>query len=180
MNEFETTLIVLRGNSGSGKTTIARELQAYFGRGTLLVSQDVIRRDMLHVKDREGNPAIELIRQTVEYGKGKCRVVILEGILNRSLYGDMIHQLVESFHRRACLYYFDLPFEETVRRHQLREKKHEFGEESLERWWVPSDVLGIDGERLLSEDMSEQSILDSIKNSAQSQERSAGIDTSSM
>ena len=35
-------LIILRGNSGSGKTTIAKELQNSFGRNTMLISQDVI------------------------------------------------------------------------------------------------------------------------------------------
>ena len=42
-----STLIILRGNSASGKTTIAKQLQEHFGQGTLLVSQDVVRRDML-------------------------------------------------------------------------------------------------------------------------------------
>mgnify|MGYP002224097748 CR=1 FL=1 len=45
-------LIILRGNSGSGKTTIAKELQQVFGNNTMLISQDVIRRDMLKVKER--------------------------------------------------------------------------------------------------------------------------------
>ena len=39
-------LVMLRGNSGSGKTTVARFLQHLIGRGTLVVSQDVVRRDM--------------------------------------------------------------------------------------------------------------------------------------
>ena len=38
-------LIILRGNSGSGKTTIAKELQKSLGRNTMLISQDVVRRD---------------------------------------------------------------------------------------------------------------------------------------
>lgn len=42
-------LIILRGNSGSGKTTIAKELQKRFGTNTMLISQDVIRRDMLTI-----------------------------------------------------------------------------------------------------------------------------------
>ena len=46
-----TKLIVLRGNSGSGKTTVAKELQNKFGNNTMLLSQDVIRRDILKVKD---------------------------------------------------------------------------------------------------------------------------------
>ncbi len=32
-------------------------------------------------------------------------------------------------------YYFDIPFEETVRRHNTRDKKQEFGEEDMRRWW---------------------------------------------
>ena len=48
-------LIILRGNSGSGKTTIAKELQKRFGTNTMLISQDVIRRDMLNVKVGEIN-----------------------------------------------------------------------------------------------------------------------------
>lgn len=37
-------LIILRGNSGSGKTTIAKELQKVFGRNTMIISQDVVLR----------------------------------------------------------------------------------------------------------------------------------------
>lgn len=44
-------LITLRGNSGSGKTTIARALQEKFGKNTMLLSQDVIRRDILKTND---------------------------------------------------------------------------------------------------------------------------------
>lgn len=34
-------LIILRGNSGSGKTTTGKALQRKFGHGTMLISQDV-------------------------------------------------------------------------------------------------------------------------------------------
>jgi len=78
---LDSKLIIIRGNSGSGKTTIAKKLQDYLGHGTLLIAQDVVRRDMLKVHDREGNLSIELIRQIAEYGKGRCEVVIVEGIL---------------------------------------------------------------------------------------------------
>ena len=44
-------LIMLRGNSGSGKTTVAKELQELFGRGTMVLSQDMIRREVLKERD---------------------------------------------------------------------------------------------------------------------------------
>lgn len=39
-------LIILRGNSGSGKTTVAKELQKKFGYNTMPISQDEIRRNI--------------------------------------------------------------------------------------------------------------------------------------
>lgn len=47
----QSKLIILRENSGSGKSTVAKELQQKLGRGTLLISQDLVRREMnLHSK----------------------------------------------------------------------------------------------------------------------------------
>ena len=40
----EVRLIILRGNSGSGKTTTGKALQKKSGHGTMLISQDVVRR----------------------------------------------------------------------------------------------------------------------------------------
>ncbi|WP_182903868.1 hypothetical protein [Microbispora sp. H10830] len=42
----DTRLIVLRGNSGSGKTSVARAVRAAYGRGLALVCQDVVRREL--------------------------------------------------------------------------------------------------------------------------------------
>lgn len=159
---MESKLIILRGNSGSGKTTTAKSLQEHFGRGTLVVSQDVVRREMLKVHDREGNLSIDLIRQIAEYGKDKCEFVIVEGIMNKSRYGEMLKNLIEFYEQKANTYYFDLSFEETVIRHNTRAKKMEFGEDSLRSWWNPNDYLGVDGEMLLTEDMSQKVVLEMI------------------
>ena len=56
-------IIIIRGNSGSGKTTVARKLHEILGRGNLLISQDVVRREMLNVHDCPFNLAIPLIEK---------------------------------------------------------------------------------------------------------------------
>jgi len=48
---MQPKLIILRGNSGSGKTTIANALHQCLKEQSLLISQDVVRREMLRVKD---------------------------------------------------------------------------------------------------------------------------------
>ncbi|MBT2641472.1 kinase [Bacillus sp. ISL-41] len=164
---MESKLIILRGNSGSGKTTTAKSLQNHLGHGALLVSQDVVRRDMLKVNDRDGNPSIGLIRQIAEYGKGKCGVVIVEGILNKSRYGEMLKDLIQFYNQEAYTYYFDLSFEETVIRHNTRAQKMEFGESSLRAWWNSNDYLGVQGETLFTNDMSQDYVLKQILNQLQ-------------
>lgn len=59
-------LIILRGNSGSGKSTTAKELQNKFGDNTMLISQDAIRIDMLKVKDGENTLALPLMKEFFE------------------------------------------------------------------------------------------------------------------
>lgn len=72
-------LITLRGNSGSGKTTIARALQEKFGKNTMLLSQDVIRRDILKTNDGAGTRANDVLIMLLEYGHAHNELVILEG-----------------------------------------------------------------------------------------------------
>ena len=43
---------------------------------------------------------------------------------------------------RIFAYYYDLPFEETVRRHNTRAKVNSFGAEDMKRWWNEKDFLG--------------------------------------
>jgi adenylate kinase family enzyme len=164
---MESKLIIIRGNSGSGKTTTAKSLQNHLGHGTLLVSQDKVRRDMLKVHDREGNLSIDLIRQIAEYGKDRCEFVIVEGILYNHRYGEMLNNLIRFFNQKTYTYYFDLSFEETVTRHNSSSKKMEFGEDSLRAWWNPKDYLGVDGEMILTNDMSQNEVLKLILNQLQ-------------
>ena len=87
-------LIIIRGNSGSGKTTIAREVRRRLGDGlcdnTMLVSQDTFRREVLRERDlHEKRSVIDLIELVVEFGRQQGRTVILEGIFNTKKYSDM-------------------------------------------------------------------------------------------
>ena len=122
---------------------------------------------MLKVHDREGNLSIDLIRQIAEYGKDKCGFVIVEGILYKNRYGEMLNNLIRFYNQKAYTYYFDLSFEETVKRHNTRSKKIEFGEESLRAWWNPNDYLGVGRETVLTNEMSPNDVLKLILNQLQ-------------
>ncbi|GAF15020.1 LOW QUALITY PROTEIN: kinase [Bacillus sp. JCM 19046] len=158
---MKSTLIIIRGNSRSGKTTAAKQLQAQLGHGTLLVSQDMVRREMLKVHDRDGNLAIELIGHIAAYGAIHA-TMLLKGFYTKERYGKMLFDLIEQFDANVHTYYFDIPFEETIRRHKSSSKIAEFGEDALRSWWNPDDYLGVAGEVSLSADMSESDVVNLI------------------
>ena len=155
-------LIILRGNSGCGKTSTARLLQRQLGYGTMLVSQDVVRREILRVKDSENNPAIQLIYDLCMYGNNVGYTVILEGILSNKKYGAMLRRLLDDFQGEKLIYYFDVSFEETVRRHATKPNAHEFGELEMRQWWKDQDVLNVPGEQRIGEQLSQAEIVDLI------------------
>ena len=83
-------MIILRGNSGSGKSTVAKALQKRIGNGAFLISQDNVRREMLWEKSGQHNQVIALLKNLVIYGYQNCEVSILDGILSTGTYDKMV------------------------------------------------------------------------------------------
>lgn len=155
-------LIILRGNSGSGKTTTGKALQRKIGHGTMLISQDVVRREMLFVKDGPNPEASQLLLDLAIYGKSNCNIVILEGILDSKWYKNLFQNLLDEFKDHIFAYYFDIPFEETLNRHKQKPNAHEFGEKEMRKWWNEKDLLEIIPEVLLYKELSLNEIVDMI------------------
>jgi hypothetical protein len=133
-------LVVLRGNSGSGKSTTARALRERLGRGTAWVEQDHVRRILLWERDLDGGVNIGLIDTTVRYALDHGFDVVLEGILDAGRYGDMLRALTADHAGRTWHYYFDIPFEETVVRHGTRDLP-EVSAEMMREWYRERDLL---------------------------------------
>ncbi|MCI6289797.1 MAG: kinase [Eubacteriales bacterium] len=155
-------LIVLRGNSGSGKTSVARDLQEHYGRNTLLISQDMVRREMLKAKDGPETAALPLLMQLLEYGSNHHSVTILEGILYADWYRPLLELAGRLYGENVYAYYFDLSFEETLRRHQTKPNSGEFGEAEMRRWWRDRDYSDVLRETALGEGMSRSEVVERI------------------
>jgi len=59
-------------------------------------------------------------------------------------------------------YYFDLPFAETLKRHQTKPNRHEFGEESMRRWWREKDFSVVLNEARITAEKSMEDIVEDI------------------
>lgn len=161
MGKGMSRLIIIRGNSGSGKSTIAKRLRHELGYGTMLIPQDVIRREIIRTRDTPKNPSIQLIKDIAIYGHGIGYDVIVEGILTRKRYGKMLRELSSLFDE-THVYYFDISFEETLRRHTTKPNSHEFGEELMRELYTKKDILGLVDEKLFTDKQSEDEIFQLI------------------
>jgi predicted kinase len=145
------TLIVVRGNSGSGKSTVARAVRDRYGRGCALIEQDYLRRTVLREHDGLESTGIapEFIAQSAAFALRNGYHVILEGILTAQRYGPSLRGLINDHSGPSLVYYFDIPYEETVRRHATRPLATEFGADQLRDWYRHRDLLGTPGEHVI-------------------------------
>ena len=147
-------LVILRGNSGSGKSSLARRLQRELGRNTLVIPQDTVRREMLWARDGADTAALPLLRSLLRYGYEHSEVTVLEGILYADWYRPLFQDAAELFGENIFAYYYDLPFEETLRRHETKSSRFDFGEEAMRRWWREKDYIGFIPEKTIGPDVS--------------------------
>ncbi|MFI8305063.1 AAA family ATPase [Streptomyces sp. NPDC085927] len=137
----ETRLVVLRGNSASGKSSVAAGLRERFGRGLALVGQDNLRRIVLRERDRPGAANIGLIDLTARYALDAGYHVVVEGILYADRYGDMLTRLRADHRGPTHSYYLDVPFTETLARHATKPIADDVHETQLRDWYRERDLL---------------------------------------
>lgn len=113
-------------------------------------------------KDGVDTKALPLMIELMKYGYEHCDVVILEGIMYDEWYSPLFKTANELYGMDIYAYYFDIPFEETVRRHNTRDKKQEFGEEDMRRWWREKDFSSVFNEKIITSDIDADSIVEMI------------------
>lgn len=158
----KTTLIVLRGNSGSGKSTVAQALRESLDGETSWIEQDYFTRVVLGEKERAGAANIELLDAAARLCLDRGFTVILDGIFNASRYGAMLEGLFRDHGGVTVFYAFDLAFDETLRRHTMREKETEFGEADMRDWFHGWQPLPFVAEQRITASESLEMIIDRI------------------
>jgi predicted kinase len=139
----ERRLIVIRGNSASGKSAVAAGIREKYGRGLAIgkVGQDNLRRVVLREHDKPGGANIDLIDLTARFALARGYHTIVEGIFNAEHYGQMLTALISDHADSAFAYFLDVPFEETLRRHATKSGVLKYGEEEMRSWYRGLDLL---------------------------------------
>lgn len=162
-------LIILRGNSGSGKSTVALELAKGLSTKTAIVDADYYRQTMLFPKPVEKNDLAALMSQDALYCLEHGYTVLWDSIFyandrNKAYLGKF---LTELHPKDNFIFNFDVSFEETARRHSLRPKSNDFTTEEMKEWYKPIEKLGYDFEYSIPESNTLEQTVNFIKHTAQ-------------
>ncbi|MFG2059385.1 AAA family ATPase [Micromonospora sp. NPDC048930] len=153
MTGEDPVLVIVRGNSGSGKTTAAREVRRRYGRGVALLEQDHLRRVVLREHDSAHIDPVApafitaMARTALDLGYH----VILEGILHAERYAEALCQLINNHPGPVAVFYMDVSFDETVRRHLSRSEPIPVTADEMRQWYAHRDLLDIPGETVIPE-----------------------------
>jgi predicted kinase len=146
-------LVVLRGPSAAGKSTVAAELARTISGKVAVLEEDYFRRVILQRKDEDRVACKRMLHACALAALASGFHVVLEGILNSRYYGAAIADLAARNPGPTFLYYFDIRMAETLRRHQSKPIASEVASSSLRDWYGAASPLGHPGEMIISENL---------------------------
>ncbi|MEV8374013.1 AAA family ATPase [Kribbella sp. NPDC056861] len=156
------SLIIVRGNSGSGKSSVAEGLRAAYGPGVAWIEQDHVRRMIFAELDQPDGANIAAIEQLAVLAMSRGFSTVVEGIMPTARYGEMLTRLTSAYAGSAHVFYLDVPFEEASRRHLTRAKASAFSVEEMRTWYHERDLLGQPGERVIDQTSSLRQTIETI------------------
>jgi predicted kinase len=147
----DVRLIVIRGNSGSGKSSVAEGIRTACSERVAWVEQDHLRRIVFKEMEEPDGANIPAIEQLAGLALSRGFHTVVEGIMATARYGEMLARLARQHAGPSYFYYLDIPFEETVRRHAGRPKATAFDHEEMRDWYRPRDLLTSPSETIIDE-----------------------------
>ncbi len=159
-------LIIIRGPSGAGKSSVAKALKDQAKRPTVLISVDQIR-NLFSDQARPGHQASKnMTLDNALFGLKREYDVILEGILNTKTHQSMVGGLFKIHPTENYIFYLEVSFEESLRRHNMRPERVDFGEREMKEWRDYTSPMGLSNEVMIPETSSLEESIKTIQKTA--------------
>jgi adenylate kinase family enzyme len=146
------------GPSGSGKSTVAKRLLESADRRTALIAQDYYRFIFNPADDgskANSDTIHKMIKTNTLLALADGYDVILEGILSARSYAGVLDAIFQAHPRRNFVFYFDVSFKETIKRHEIRRTPdHKFTDQDMKEWYPGAHRSGHEFERIIPENLS--------------------------
>ncbi|HSX14430.1 MAG TPA: AAA family ATPase [Candidatus Saccharimonadales bacterium] len=151
----ESKLIVMRGHSGSGKSSVAKAIQEQAEKPLVILSHDLFRiAPFKSLKDRSlaNELSAEMVVDCASMLLERGFDVIIEGIFYFPKYKSYFDKLFAKHPSNNSVFMFDIDFDETLKRHQTRSKVTDFGVEEMKEWHQELQPSGYDFEKTITND----------------------------
>lgn len=135
-------LIILRGPSASGKSTVAHMLKQKLEGQVVILDFDVYRG----LFGRQGDyypTAAKMILSDARIALDGGYEVIIDGFYRVDDYPNLLDEIIGSNNSQSYMFYFDTSLHETIRRHKTRKKSKQFGETELREWYYKPKPSGV-------------------------------------
>lgn len=149
-------LIVLRGPSGAGKSTVAKFLHERVTNKTALVEQDYYRYVMFNNLDSDLEAPRYVMFAGIQAALNHGYDVIVEGFMGMGKYKPYFDALLAQHPTENHFFYFDIAFEESVRRHKTRLKSEGLNESKMHELYLRSSPSGYLNEQIIGENASKE------------------------
>jgi adenylate kinase family enzyme len=162
-----TKLIVLRGPSGAGKSTVANRLFKQAKRKSCPIEQDHYRfifKPAGGGSKPNSDTIHKMIQNDVQIALSDGYNVILEGILSVKSYSRVLDEIFNYHSGESYVYYFDISFEETIRRHSTRKitRGSGFDQDDMREWYPAAHKSNHKLEQIIPESSSLEEIVNKI------------------
>lgn len=141
---------------------LSHAIRAARPRGIAIVAHDVLRREILHVRDYPGSVSVTLMDMTARLALDNGLHVVVEGILHSESYGEMLARLGQDHVGVTCSYRYVLDLDETLRRHSTKALAHEVSEEQVASWYRLDDPVAGLQERVFNAAVTPVAALDQV------------------
>lgn len=155
-------LIIIRGPSGSGKSTVAKQLQSRLPSPTLLLQEDKIRFMFSDWREPAHTASKELATASILSGLDSGLDVIYEGISNIKTYDKFFQQIFAIHPNDNYFFYLDVDFDETIKRHDTRPQRSEFGPVEMKQWLEYASPTGYKCETIIPKESSVEETVNKI------------------
>ncbi|MCL5016077.1 MAG: AAA family ATPase [Patescibacteria group bacterium] len=115
-----TKLIIIRGPSAAGKSTVAKTLMSRTKRPTLLVDLDYYRFAFVNPPERDHNLEYELSGNDIITALELGFDVIFEGNFKAGENDPFLKKLFDAHKEENYLFYLDASLDETLKRHKTK------------------------------------------------------------
>lgn len=144
-------LIILRGPSGAGKSTVAALIHQKAIGKTALIEQDYYRHILFNNLHSDLEAPRYVMFAGVEAALEHGYDVIIEGFMGMGKYKPYFDELLTKHPEDNYFFYFDISFEETLRRHKTRQKSQSLNQARMHELFLKSGPSGYPNETIIDE-----------------------------